>query len=101
MTEDTMTHVSEARLATLLPRRYLSQLCKHFEHKLPVTLAETAGRIEFPAGVCTLVAETEALAMRVTTSDEAALPGLEDVVARHLKRFAFRDAPEILWARIS
>jgi hypothetical protein len=36
------------------------------------------------------------LVMQVTADDEAALTVLEDVVARHLVRFAFRDPPENL-----
>ncbi len=90
---------SEARVPTAVPRRYLGQLCKHFEHKLPVALAENRGRIEFPTGVCQLDAETEALVMRVTAGDEAALARLEDAVARHLERFAFRDKLEVHWVR--
>jgi len=91
---------AEARVATAAPRRYLGQLCKHFQHKLPVTLEERRGRIEFPSGVCALEAIGEdALVMRVTAADEAALARLEDVVARHFVRFAFRDVPEIGWVR--
>ncbi len=92
---------SEARVPTATPRRYLGQLCKHFEHKRPVTLAEEHGRIEFPDGVCTLQAEIAAgiLVLHVAASDEAALARLEDVVARHLGRFAFRDKPEVRWQR--
>ena len=92
---------SEARVPTAVPRRYVGQLCKHFEHKLPVTVAEGHGRIEFPAGVCTLeaTADAETLVLRVTASDEAALARLEEVVARHLERFAFRDKPEVHWVR--
>jgi hypothetical protein len=37
--------------------------------------------------------------MRVIASDEAALAKLEDVVARHLERFAFREKPEVRWTR--
>jgi len=91
---------SEARVPTAVPRRYLAQLCKHFTHRLPVTLAEDHGRIEFPAGVCLLDAEAETLVLRVTSGDEAALTGLQDVVARHLERFAFRDKPEVRWVRM-
>ena len=36
---------SEARVATAAPARYLAQLCKHFAHKLPVTLGDDRGRI--------------------------------------------------------
>jgi hypothetical protein len=92
---------SQARVATSTPGRYLSQLCKHFQHKLPVTFDEGHGRIEFPTGKCELdaVADGASLMLRVAASDEAALASLEDVVARHLKRFAFREDPEIHWTR--
>jgi hypothetical protein len=96
---ETNTIEAFARVATAVPRRYMGQLCKHFEHKLPVTLAEDSGRIEFPMGVCSLVAEADTLVLRAVAADEAALERLEDVVARHLLRFAFRDPPEILWQR--
>lgn len=90
---------SEARVATAAPGRYLAQLCKHFGHKLPVALDEGRGRIEFPTGVCELDAAGDTLVLRVTAGDEAALARLEDVVANHLGRFAFRDEPEVRWAR--
>lgn len=92
---------SEVRVATTTPSRYLTQLCKHFQHKLPVTLDERHGRIAFPAGLCELDAASDAgaLVMRVLAADETGLATLEDVVARHLERFAFREAPEIRWMR--
>jgi uncharacterized protein len=90
---------SEARVSTPMPSRYLAQLCKHFGHKLPVTLAEDHGRIEFSGGTCALEAGDGTLVMRLTAGDEAALERLEDVVARHLLRFAFREKPEVHWTR--
>jgi uncharacterized protein len=33
--------------------RYLGTLCKHFGHKVPVSLERGLGRIELPFGVCT------------------------------------------------
>ncbi|MGA9867071.1 MAG: DUF2218 domain-containing protein [Acetobacteraceae bacterium] len=94
---------SVARMSTQVSRRYLGQFCKHFEHRptVSVSLADEHGRIAFPFGVCTLDAEAAALVMRVTAADEAALTKLEDVAARHLERFAFRDRPEIVWTRES
>ncbi len=86
-----------ARVGTPLPRRYMTQLCKHFEHRLAVSYDETKGSIRFEAGLCRLAVEPDALVMTVETADEAALPQLQDVVARHLLRFAFREPPEIVW----
>jgi uncharacterized protein len=37
--------------------------------------------------------------MKVSATDEASLPVLEDVVERHLKRFAFREALAFHWVR--
>lgn len=89
--------VSQARVATPLASRYLQQLCKHFAHKLPVTFDPRQGRIEFTLGVCELEADAATLAMRAEAPDPEALARLEEVVARHLERFAFREQPQIAW----
>jgi hypothetical protein len=88
---------SEARV----PSRCLQQLCKHFGHKLPAEFDARHGRVEFPGGPCELDAGAEAgiLHLRVTARDEEGLARLEDVVGRHLERFAFREKPEIRWTR--
>ena len=90
---------SEARLETTVPRRYLSQLCKHFQHKLEVTLEESSGRIAFSAGVCELRADPDLLILRAHAETEENLHTVEDVITRHLQRFAFREPPELTWAR--
>jgi hypothetical protein len=88
---------STARVPTNLPRRYMSQLCKHFEHKLPVTLGETEAQIQFPMGVCALQATYDAIVMTAEAADQEGLERLQDVVARHLVRFAFREPMEVVW----
>ena len=92
---------SEARVSTTASRRYMAQLCKHFAHRIPATFDDTRGRIEFAAGACDLTADSDAgiLVMRVVAADEASLAKVEDVVARHLVRFAFREEPEVNWTR--
>ena len=89
--------VAEARVATDMPHRYLAQLCKHFQHKVPVELTADHGRIAFGSGVCTLATEPDVLVLRVTAADTEALVKLQDVVARHLLRFAFREPPVVEW----
>ena len=93
---------SEAHVVTSDPRRYLRMLCKHFRHKLPTTYDEMHGRIEFAGGTCDLDAETIAgtLKLRLVSSDTEALSHVEDVVARHLKRFALNDPLEVDWKRL-
>lgn len=89
-----------ARVPTSQPRRYLSQLCKHFEHKVPVILSEAGGRIDFPLGVCTLQATGDAILMRVEAGDAAGLEQVEDVIGRHLVRFAFREPVAVEWIAV-
>lgn len=90
---------SQAQVTTAMASRYLQQLCKHFAHKLPVSHDAQQGRIEFSVGTCTLAATPDLLTLQAEAADEPALAQLEDVVARHLDRFAFRDKPEVAWVR--
>lgn len=92
--------VGRADVATPNAARYGAQLCKHFHHKLPDTeWSETTGRIVFPTGECRLSAATDTLTITVAAGDAEALATLEDVVARHLVRFAFREDLEVAWRR--
>ncbi|MBL6080194.1 DUF2218 domain-containing protein [Belnapia sp. T18] len=88
---------SEARVVLESPGRYLGQICKHFAHKLPVTLEEARGSIAFPMGTCRLEAADGLLVLRAEAEGAEALERLQEVVARHLLRFAFRTPPEIDW----
>lgn len=90
---------SEARVATPRSARYLGQLCKHFAHRIPASYEAGQGRIEFPSGICELEAAGDLLILRASAADSPSLAQVEDVVARHLERFAFRDKPEINWNR--
>lgn len=91
---------SEALVSTANAARYMGQLCKHFGHKIPTTLTETEGSITFAMGRCALSAETQLLTLRAEAADIEALARVEEVVASHLDRFAFRDKPAVKWVRI-
>lgn len=77
--------------------RYLQQLCKHFGHKLPVEFDERQGRIGFSIGDCRLMAADGALRIDVEATIPDDIERLQDVVARHLVRFAFREELVIDW----
>ena len=97
------TATARATVSTETPGRYIAQLCKHFAHRIPTeydppTFEATRGRIEFPdAGACELRAAPGALEMTLSANDEEALHRLQDVVARHLVRFAWREPPVVVW----
>ncbi|WP_226018002.1 DUF2218 domain-containing protein [Novosphingobium sp. FKTRR1] len=98
-----MIFTSTAKVPTASASRYLQQVCKHWQHNLDVTFDEQHGRIVFPrdargaswAGeaVVTFQATPETLDCTITASEAGQLDGLKGAVARHIDRFAFREAP--------
>jgi len=83
--------------------RYLQQFCKHMGHKVAVEFTPDSGRVTFPRdgrgadwpgeAVLELRAHADHLECVLTASAEGQLNGLKDMTARHLDRFAFREAP--------
>jgi uncharacterized protein len=86
---------SEARASvpTKTGAKYVQQLCKHWAHKLPVTFEEDTGVVTFDSAVATMKAEAQSIEVSIRGEDREAIERLKDVVARHLDRFAFREAP--------
>ncbi len=91
---------SHARIATANASRYLTQLSKHWSHRFPeLTWNAERADIPLPPGPCVLEADAAGLSIALRSADEDGLTRLERVVAEHLQRFAFREAPEIAWTR--
>lgn len=94
---------STVHVPTAHASRYLQQLCKHWAHNLAVEFNETDGKVTFPRsargadwpGDATLMlrAHDDTLECRLEASAAGQLAALKDAVARHLDRFAFREAP--------
>jgi hypothetical protein len=104
-----MSFVSSVRVPTANASRYLQQLCKHWAHKLEVSFTPEAGQVVFPhdargadwpdAAKLDLKAGAEGLECRLEASHPEQLAALKGAVARHLDRFAFREAPlSFAWA---
>lgn len=88
---------ARATVATAAAGRYLTQLCKHFAHKVPVSVEEGRGRAEFPWGVCMMEAAGAVLTLRCEAADAEGLERVKAVVADHLGRFAWREGLGIAW----
>jgi len=83
--------------------KYLQQLCKHWSHNLTVEFSADHGTVVFPKdargadhpadALVTFDASGDALQVRIDASSPEQLEGLKGAVARHLDRFAFREAP--------
>lgn len=92
-----------ASVPTAHAGKYLQQLCKHWQHNLAVEFSSVHGTVTFPKdargadwpgdGVATFDAGADALAIRIDASASGQLEALKGAVARHLDRFAFREAP--------
>ncbi|KQN93600.1 hypothetical protein ASE95_01265 [Sphingomonas sp. Leaf231] len=86
--------VSIARVPTHSASRYLQQLAKHWSHKMEVSFSEQEATIAFPNGATLdLRADSATLDVRLTVADDGDVARMRDVVASHLDRFAFREAP--------
>jgi hypothetical protein len=92
-----------ASVPTSSGSKYLQQLCKHWSHNLIVEFTPDHGTVIFPKdargadhpgdGLVIFDAGAGALQVRIDASSPAQLDGLKGAVARHLDRFAFREAP--------
>lgn len=99
----TTTTTAIADVPTDHARRYLQQLCKHWQHNLSVEFTPEHGTIVFPKdargatwsadGRATLDAGAQTLTVRLDASSAEHAEALKGVLERHLDRFAFREAP--------
>ena len=98
-----MAFVATARIPTANASKYLQQVCKHWEHNLPVSYDKLHGEITFardargadwPAdAIVTLDAGPETLVCKIAASAEGQRDGLKGALERHIDRFAFREVP--------
>ncbi|WP_066652859.1 MULTISPECIES: DUF2218 domain-containing protein [Sphingomonas] len=94
---------STALVPTASASKYLQQLCKHWQHNLAVDFTPERGTITFPKDArgaaypgdaqVTLTAREDGLDVHIDATSPDQLDALKGAVARHLDRFAFREAP--------
>ncbi|MDL2399790.1 DUF2218 domain-containing protein [Rhizobium mayense] len=78
--------------------RYLQQLCKHWSHRLTVEFNEVAGKVPFsPESSVEFAADASTLLMTLHVENPQDLERMQNVVADHLKRFAFREELVVIW----
>ena len=82
-----------ATVPTTSGSRYLQQLCKHWSHKFAVDFTPEQGSVTLPFGELAMLATAATLDVRITLADEDMAERAKEVVANHLDRFAFREAP--------
>jgi hypothetical protein len=82
-----------ATIPTTNGGKYVQQLGKHWAHKLEVSFDGDRATIRFPDAVASFEPSAEAIALSISGEDPATVERLKGVVATHLDRFAFREAP--------
>ena len=73
--------------------RYLQQLSKHWSHKFDVNFDAHKSAIAFPMGALRMEAQADALVVTLEPNADVDVDRFKQVVADHLDRFAFREAP--------
>ncbi len=90
---------AKAVVATAPASRYLQQLCKHWAHKFAVEFTPEHGRIDLGENrIVVLDADAQNLTATIEAASEN-LDRLEQVVADHIVRFAFREELVFNWTR--
>jgi hypothetical protein len=85
--------IAKGSVPTVHSSKYMQQLCKHWNHKLEVELSEQRGVVKFPAAVATFEPGADVLQVTIEGEEGKAVERMKGVVASHLDRFAFREAP--------
>ena len=85
--------IVSANVPTANASKYIQQLCKHWSHRLEVDFTEQKGVVRFPDAVVTLVVQPDDLTVTIDAQEKETVERMKGVVASHLDRFAFREAP--------
>ncbi|MEJ3745994.1 DUF2218 domain-containing protein [Actinomycetes bacterium KLBMP 9797] len=89
---------STARVPTTRPERYIKQLVSHMGHRATTELGDDGrGVITLQHGQCVLTPSEEHLLMVATAADAETLAVVQDVIARHLVRFATQEQLTVDW----
>ncbi|MFD8578815.1 DUF2218 domain-containing protein [Streptomyces virginiae] len=90
--------LATARVATDRPARYIKQLVSHMGHKATTALTpDGRGTITVAAGTCTLTPTPDRLELSASAVDVESLARVQDVVTRHLGRFATQEELSVEW----
>lgn len=89
---------SNCNIPTASASRYLQQLCKHWAAKFTVEFDPQQGRIETPDGwLLEMKADDAALHVTAGAADAETLTHWQDIIAKHISRFGFREELTYDW----
>jgi len=91
--------MTEAIVKTEFGKLYLKKLCRHFARKVPTTMSDSQGRIEFPFGPNRIDVDDEQMHLQIEVNDSAEIDCAEKVVTEHLIRMAHKENLTVQWVR--
>ena len=86
--------ITEGFAPTAAAERYIQPVAKHWSHKFAVTY--DAGAVVIPFGETTharFTARADGIAITLEVPGAAAAARMQEVIAVHINRFAFREGP--------
>lgn len=92
---------SRVEVTTQHASRYLQQLSKHWAHKFETEFTPVSSKIALPLGDARLSANDTQLVIEVAAHKSEDLPVLQDVVQRHIERFAFKETLAFDWRSLA
>ena len=99
MTSPTTTLRSHAVVPTERAERWVTQLASHLGHKAEVVRTDTSATLAIAGGSCVMTWDAAAARFAATAPEAEALGRIEDVVGRHLERFAAKEGLTVDWQR--
>jgi len=86
--------ITHGHAPTLSADRYIHQLVKHWGHQFATAYSDGRGEVPFsPETHATFDAREDGIAITLVTADQESAERMKEVIAKHLDRFAFREAP--------
>lgn len=90
---------SQAAVPTDRPERWIKQLASHLGRKAEVREDDGAVVLVIGGGTCRMTVEDTRLHLAAQAPDDETLSRVENVVGRHLERFAQAEGLIVSWTR--
>lgn len=94
-----MSITSTAEVATDRPHRLAKQLVTHLSRKIEWVTEDGVSTATHGTGSASVAPHDGVIVLTATGETEADVAMFEDVLGRHLQKFAFRHPVEVSWTR--
>ena len=90
---------SRAEVVTDRPERWAKQLVSHLSHKAPHAQTERGDELTIGDGLGVVSVQPGFVVLEAHANSDEMLARVEDVLGRHLERFAEKDGLAVSWSR--